>query len=124
MTDTPFPPDMQDLAWSYLELWQDHLKAAAHDVDVSEMLARSTALMSSGVEAFVEAASKAAGNEPGGASEAERAAAAGAAPGGGDSRLDEFNGRIAAIEERISQLESELAAVSHRVDRKDRPDDA
>ena len=111
MKDTPPPPDMQDLARSYLKLWQDHLKAVAHDADISETLARTTALLSSGAEAFVEASSKAAGNEPGGASEADRAAAA--APGGGDSCLDEFNGRIAAIEERISQLESELAAVSH-----------
>ncbi len=124
MKDTPPPPDMQDLARSYLELWQDHLKAVAHDADISETLTRTTALMSSVAEAFVEASSKAAGNEPGGASEADRAAAASAALGGGDSCFDEFNGRIAAIEERISQLESELAAVSHRVDGKDRPDDA
>jgi uncharacterized protein (DUF342 family) len=124
MKDTSPPPDMQDLARSYLELWQDHLKAVAHDADISETLARTTALMSSVAEAFVEASSKAAGNEPGGASEADRATAAGAEPGGGDSFLDEFNGRIAAIEERVSQLESELAAVSHRVDGEDRPDDA
>lgn len=124
MKDTPPPPDMQDLARSYLELWQDHLKEVARDADISETLARTTALMSSVAEAFVEASSKAASNEPGGASEADRAAAAGAAPGGGDSCLDEFNGRFAAIEERISQLESELAAVSHRVDGEDRPDDA
>lgn len=124
MTDTPPPPDMQDLARSYLELWQDYLKAAARDADISETLARTTALMSSGAEAFVEAASKAAGNELGGVSEADRAATTGAAPGGGDSCLNEFNGRITAIEERISQLESELAAVSHRVDGKDSPDDA
>ncbi len=124
MTDTTPPPDMQGLARSYLELWQDYPKAAAHDADISETLTRTTALMSSAAEAFVEAASKAAGNEPGGVSEADRAAAAGVAPGGEGSCLDEFNGRITAIEERLSQLESELAAVSHRVDGKDRPDDA
>ena len=37
---------MQDLARSYLELWQDHLKAVAHDADISETLTRTTALMS------------------------------------------------------------------------------
>ena len=42
MKDTLPPPDMQDLARSYLELWQDHLKAAAHDADISETLARTT----------------------------------------------------------------------------------
>ena len=89
MTDTPPPPDMQDLARSYLELWQDHLKAVARDADISETLARTTALMSSVAEAFVEASSKAAGNEPAAASEADRAAAV--APGGGDSCLDEFS---------------------------------
>ena len=123
MKGTPPPPDMQDLARSYLELWQDHLKAVAHDADISEMLARTAALMSSVAEDFVKASSRATGNEPGGASETDRAAAAAPGGGGGDSCLNEFNGRIAAIEERISQLESKLAAVSHRVDGKDRPDD-
>lgn len=42
MKDTPPPPDMQDLARSYLELWQDHLKEVAHDADISETLARTT----------------------------------------------------------------------------------
>ena len=44
MKDTPLPPDMQDLARSYLELWQDHLKAVTPDADISEMLARTAAV--------------------------------------------------------------------------------
>ncbi len=42
MKDAPPLPDMQDLARSYLELWQDHLKEVAHDADISETLARTT----------------------------------------------------------------------------------
>ena len=124
MTDKPPSSEMHDLARNYLELCQDHLKVAAHDADISKTPARTTALMNSVSEAFVEAVSKAAGNEPGGDPEADRGTAAGAASSGGISCLDEFNGRIASIEKRISQLESELAVVSHRVDGKDLPDGA
>ena len=50
MTDKPPPPDLQDLARRYLDLWQDHLKAVATDRDASETLARTMALMSSGAQ--------------------------------------------------------------------------
>ena len=126
MTDQTTPPDLQDLARRYLDLWQNHLNAIAHDADTSETLARTMALMNSGAQAFAEAANTSAGSmvrddEP--TTAKYGAAPAAATPGDTDPRFDEFNGRLAAVEKRIADMESSLAGLARRVDGSDQQDD-
>jgi hypothetical protein len=107
MTDDPPPPDMQDLARRYLDLWQDHLKAVAEDADTSETLAQTMALMSSGTQAFADAATKAASRDDAD-NHTDGAAPVAATSGDADARSDELARRIAALEKRVVELESEL----------------
>ncbi len=112
MTENPAPPDqpldLQDLARRYLDLWQDHLKAVTEDAETSATLAQTMTLMSSGAQAFADAATKAAHNDQATDDEADGTAPAAAAPGDADVRPDELAGRIAALEKRVAELESEL----------------
>jgi hypothetical protein len=129
MTEESSPPDLQELARRYLDLWQDHLNAVARDADTSETLARTMALMNSGAQAFAEAANtstntadaKATDDEPPTANDG--AVPVAVAPGNPDPRLDEFNGRLAAVEKRIADIESGLAELARRADGGDQQDD-
>lgn len=42
------PPDLDDLARCYLDLWQDQLSALADDDEVAEVMARTLELMTPG----------------------------------------------------------------------------
>ena len=83
--------DLARLAQDFVDLWQEHMAAAAAD---PALLAWTRAWM-----APLQAAA-ADGDGP-----AQRPPAPGAAPGDLGSRLDEFARRLAACEERLAALE-------------------
>lgn len=107
----PDTPDMEDLARRYLDLWQENLNALAHDQDAAKVMAQTMAMMSSGAQAFASAAQSAAaaGSDHDHDPTSERAAPA--APVDGDPGLDvaELHRRLAALEGRVTALESEVA---------------
>jgi hypothetical protein len=117
------PPDIDELARRYLDLWQDQWSAMMTDPNTAEAMTRFFELMreqmpgaASPFGAFAPGAKKeredddpgasAAGQRPGPAG----AAPPGAAPDGGAERVDELNRRLAAVEERLARLEAQLAA--------------
>lgn len=120
MPDTPNPPDMDELTRRYMDLWQDHLNAVAGDVETADVLARTLALMNSGAQAFA-AAAQAAAQGPGG--DAAAGTPAGSAPaaafdGGAGADLPELLERLAALEKRVAELESEVAAGRSKIRRR------
>ena len=107
----PDTPDMEDLARRYLDLWQENLNALTHDQDAAKVMAQTMAMMSSGAQAFASAAQSAAaaGSDHDHDPTSERAAPP--PPVDGDPGLDvaELHRRLAALEGRVAELESEVA---------------
>ena len=109
-------PDFDALARKYLDLWQGQVTAAAADPRLSGAIAKGIATMSSGMAAMmagVQTATKrsdADDQSPSPPPASARAQAAAAAPD--DSRLDPtlLAVRVAALEQRVRALESQLAA--------------
>ena len=126
------PPDLQDLAKRYLDLWQDQLRAMAADPDTMASVARM--LSATGRQAGPEGAPEAmtnplawwqtaaaamqaltpmGGSTPfdpvsaaGRAPAETRPPAAAAAPDGGGVGLRDLERRLAALEGRLDALES------------------
>jgi hypothetical protein len=96
------PPDLAALARRYVDLWQDQLTAMAADPALAESTARLlAALVPAGWPPQPRSQ-----DDDAGISSAPRSATAGAASGQRDRRLDEFAGRLAAIEKRLAALEA------------------
>jgi len=118
------PPDLNDLAKRYLDLWQAQVNTMAGDADAAKTMADTMAMMSAGAQsfsqAFAEAAQKQSGARQNDHGSPAPAAPAGAAHGDPGARLDEFAERLAAVEERLARMESELG----RIVGGDRQDDA
>lgn len=124
----PAPPNLEEMAKQYLDMWQAQLAAMTGDADTAKAMAGTMAMMGAGAQAFADAARQAAaaqgpgndGGNPSGAGGAPGAAAAAdAAPGGAGAAVDELARRLAAAEERIARLESELAVVNRRFSNED-----
>lgn len=97
------PPDLDDLARRYLDLWQDQLSALADDDEVAEVMARTLELMTTGAAALARNARADADDR---AHPEEGTQAAPPARGGADPDLAELAGRVGALEERIAALEA------------------
>jgi hypothetical protein len=109
MTDAP--PDLEQLARRYLDLWQEQVAAMATDPAVAEAVAHGIAMMSQGTAALVLAAQAAAkdqagAHEPTSSSEPQRSAAAAAAPDDACGDPGRLEARLAAVEQRIAALEA------------------
>lgn len=109
MSDTA---DLDELAIKYLELWQEHLNAIANDGETMDVLARTVALMNSGAAAFAPAAqgnsddeNASSGSGSTAATTEDRPKTAAASSGDADPDLDECLKRLAALEQRVAQLE-------------------
>jgi hypothetical protein len=110
--------DLESLAKSYLDLWQDQFTAMAADPANAEAMARLFGAMAAGPPGGVgpaaarrpaEAPNEQSGSEPGGtAGAAPGPAPAGAASGDRDDRLSELAERIGELDERLARLERKL----------------
>lgn len=115
----PEPPDLDELAQRYLDLWQDQLAELAGDDGVAEVMARTIELMTSGAWAFSTLAG-AKRSEGGGADDTDTggrtavATAAGAAHGHTDGGVAELARRLAVLEGRIAALEGGPGATRGR----------
>ncbi|MGE5504925.1 MAG: hypothetical protein ACM31L_10925 [Actinomycetota bacterium] len=121
MTDVP--PDLDQLARRYLDLWQDQVAAMATDPALAEAVARGIAMMSQGTSALVQATqaaataaqAKAGTDEPAApgsdhSPDPQRSQAAAAAPDRPRDDAGRLEGRLAALEERVAALEAALGA--------------
>lgn len=136
MTETPSqPPDFAALAQQYLDLWEDQLAAMAANPDLAEQGARvfealsrfgtaASPMAATGLAAMLSGAGlpgagmpfpgmtmagmAGAADPPGGDGDRTTAgtAAAAAADGDRDRRMDELAGRLAVLEERLARLEA------------------
>ena len=116
------PPDLQNLAKQYLDLWQDQLGGVSKDPQTVEIMAQTMQLMNAGAQVFANMATAAQngmntgetdqgdndGNAP--PSDSSNASAvsqpADATPGAADPDLAEFARRLERIEERLDTLEA------------------
>jgi hypothetical protein len=116
------PPDLDKLARTYLDLWQDQLTGIAGDAELAETLARTLELMNAGAQAFAgqfngQFDTRKDGTSPE-ADDSNSKSAAPSAPGApgtkapapsprpAESDLDEFARRLAGIEQRLARLEA------------------
>jgi len=106
-SDTPpdHSGDFDRLARRYLDLWQSQLSGLAADPALTEQIARLFAAANAQVASAIQAAQGAshAGSETG------TSTAAAASQHGADD-VGELRKRVAALEERIAELERKLAA--------------
>ncbi len=103
MTDTPSPPNPEDLARLYLEFWQQNMAGLTRDPQVAEGIARLFDLMTAGASTFARMmAAQGAGAAKGAATAKGRAKNEADDPGG---RLDQMTRRVAELERRIARLE-------------------
>ena len=112
--------DLETLAKSYLDLWQDQFAAVAADPANAEAMARLFGAMAAGQPAQVrpaEGSHEQTGNDgettTGGATGDATGGAAGSAPAGASSGdrhggVSELAERIGALEERVAKLERKL----------------
>jgi len=105
--------DLESLAKSYLDLWQDQFAAIAADPANAEAMARLFGAMASGqplttrpADGPLEGRDEHTGND--GAAGATGSASPGSASGDRDDGLSELAERIGALEKRIGQLERKL----------------
>ena len=105
----PENPDMKDLARRYLDLWQEQLTTLAGDQDMAKVMSEAMTMMSSGTQAFVDAAGKSVRTTPEEGDDRTPERPPPTAPDHGNSVLDiaEFHQRLAALEKRVAELESE-----------------
>jgi hypothetical protein len=105
MSDTP---DLDTLARNYLDLWQEHLNTISRDGETMDVLARTVALMNSGAAAFATAAKDYSPDEhstgASGTSNGEPETS-GLSPEPSDPDLAQCLERIAALEQRVADLE-------------------
>jgi hypothetical protein len=100
-------PDLAALARRYVDLWQDQLTAMAADPALAESTARLLqALVPVGWPPQQRPQDNDAGIFSAPRSSATGSAAAGAAPGQRDRRVDELTRRLAALEKRLAALEA------------------
>ncbi len=97
------PPDLDDLARRYLDLWQDQLAGLADDDEVAEVMARTLELMTTGAAALAQ---NARALDEDRAHPEDGTQAAPPARGGADPDLAELAGRVGSLEERIAALEA------------------
>ena len=116
------PPDLQDLAKQYLDLWQDQLGGVSKDPQTAEIMAQTMELMNAGAQAFANMATAAQhgmntgdnhqGDNDGNAPPPESSTAdavpqpSGDASGAADTDMAEFARRLKRIEERLDTLEA------------------
>ncbi|MDH3231946.1 MAG: hypothetical protein OEQ29_00345 [Alphaproteobacteria bacterium] len=102
--------DLETLAKSYLDLWQDQFAAIAADPANAEAMARLFGAMAAGLPGQVRPAE---GSDEQTGNDGNPAAAAGPAPAGtpsgdrGDG-VSELAERVGALEERLAKLERKL----------------
>ena len=106
--DDPKPgadADFDRLARRYLDLWQSQLSGLASDQTLTEQIVRLFAAANAQVASAIQAAQGAshAAHPPTGT------ASAAASSGNSANDVGELRRRVAALEERIAQLESKLA---------------
>ena len=116
------PPDLQNLAKQYLDLWQDQLGGVSKDPQTAEIMAQTMELMNAGAQAFATMAAAAQsggntgdndqgdsdGNPPPHDSSGTGTGArpAGAPSGAADPDLAKLARRLERIEERLDLLEA------------------
>jgi hypothetical protein len=107
--------DLESLAKSYLDLWQDQFAAIAADPANAEAMARLFGAMASGqpltarpADGPLEGRDEHTGNDGARTAGTPGPAAAGSASGDRDDGLSELAERIGALEKRIGQLERKL----------------
>lgn len=116
------PPDLQDLAKKYLDLWQDQLGGVSKDPQTAEIMAQTMELMNAGAQVFANMATAARngmytgetdqGDNDGNAPTNDSSNAtpvsqpAGAASGAANPDLAQFARRLERIEERLDTLEA------------------
>ena len=104
----PDSPDLEDLARKYMNLWQEHLNALAGNQDAANVMAQTMAMMSSGAQAFADAAGASAPPSPEGGNDSTSDRPPSTAHSDGDTGPDvaDLNQRLTALEERVAELES------------------
>jgi len=113
------PPDLQNLAKQYLDLWQDQLGGVSKDPQTAEIMAQTMELMNAGAQAFATMAAAQSsgntsdndqgdsdGNPPPPDSFGAGARPAGAPSGAADPDLAKLARRLERIEERLTALEA------------------
>jgi hypothetical protein len=114
------PPDLQNLAKQYLDLWQDQLGGVSKDPQTAEIMAQTMELMNADAHTFATMAAAAQsggntgdndqgdsdGNPPPHDSSGAGARPAGAPSGAADPDLAKLARRLERIEERLDLLEA------------------
>jgi hypothetical protein len=100
------PPEMEALARRFLALWQEQLVATASDPALADALARTMTLAGGALAPWTAALQAAARARDGDRAAADRAAPAAAAPRDGGDAVADLARRLAALEERLAQLEA------------------
>jgi len=101
------PPNLDELARRFLDLWQQQLSAWAADPDLARHMGALMALASArGFGAAEPSPGPTPPQSDGRRGPQAGAAAAGAAFGGGGGDLDKLAKRLAAVERRLAKLES------------------
>jgi hypothetical protein len=113
------PPDLSALAKRYVDLWQDQLIALAAHPELAEGLARVLAAFPFPSVTW-PATGPASSHNGNAATAAPRTAPSAAAPGGGDHQLRQLARRLAALEERLSRLETGASGGGQRSRKKPR----
>ena len=105
----PDTPDMEDLARRYMDLWQEHLNTLASDQDTTKVMAQTIAIMSSSAQAFADVISASAWpvRESGNDCTPDRSPSTAPSDSNADPDGAELHRRVAALEERVAELESE-----------------
>ena len=105
----PDTPNMEDLARRYMDLWQEHLNTLASDQDTTKVMAQTIAIMSSSAQAFADVISASAWpvRESGNDCTPDRSPSTAPSDSNADPDGAELHRRVAALEERVAELESE-----------------
>ena len=111
MTNASDTPDLDELARKYLDLWQEHLNALAENGETMDALARTVALMNSGAAAFTSTvAGKTSDDKTGrddtSGTDGVKPETPGAAHEPANPDMAQCLERIAALEQRVAELES------------------
>jgi hypothetical protein len=100
------PPEMEALARRFLALWQEQLVATASDPALADALARMMTVAGAALAPWTAALQAAARTRDGSEGATDRAAPAAAAPRDGGDAVADLARRLAALEERLAQLEA------------------